>query len=413
LLSYKYLVYLNRLPNLPSLCLSGICILYSCSSAHKKKADDIETVQITKVHYENSINVPGILETSRSVSYTCPISGFDIQITYLIKEGLYVKKGDTLIKLECSDLAAKYNDAVKKTELAQSEYEKNQAQQEMEISLLQSQIKTNEASTQIAMLDSTKLVFLSKSERKITELRLEKALIEKEKLRRQLEFQQIINKSALKSLQSKIQQQEQNMKQAGEKLDRLTIVADTTGIVQYEDLRTTGKKIKSGDIVWGNMPILKLVDISKFQVRLLVNETQYQSIQNGQKVEMGIDAIKKTTFTGKILQKKPSGQPLQPNSTVKQFEILASIDTILPLAQPGISVTCKVFLAELKDTVAIPIVSVFDDDSAKIVYVRKENKFEKRKVTTGATSDKYIVINKGLQPKEQISLSIPPDYLVK
>lgn len=385
----------------------------SCLSGHKKVADDINTFTVTKSLYENSINATGMLETSRSVSYTCPLNGYDIQIIYLTEEGRRVHKGDTLIKLECAILSTAYNEALVNLERAQSDYGKAQAQQEMESNLLQSQIKTNEASTRIAMLDSSKLAFLSEAEQKITGLKLQKILIERDKLKRRLDFMKQINKSALSALQSKIARQEWNLKNAEDKLKKLNVISDTSGIVQYENLMTTGKKIKSGDIIWGNMPILKLVDLSDFQVRLFVNESQYQSIQNGQRVEMELDAVKKKILNGKILQKKPSGKPVQENSNVKQFEVLASVESVPSFVQPGVSVNCKVFLMELKDTVAIPLMSVFDEDSLKVVYVRDHDKFKKREITTGAISDKYVIVNKGLKPHEIISLIIPPDNLLK
>lgn len=391
-----------------------VCIgTYSCSSTHKKVADEINTFVVAKSHFENSLNVPGILETNKSVSYTCPVSGFDIQITWLVPEGSYVHKGDTIIKLQCTELSTRFDDAGRNLDMAASDLERARAQLDNEMSLLQAQIKTNDAQTKIAMLDSTKLGFMSESDRRITELKLEKVLIEKEKLKRKLTARKEINKSTLRSLQSKIMRQERNLKQAEDKLNKLTVVSDTSGVVLYENLMTTWKKIKAGDIIWGSMPILKLVDVTSYQVRLVVNESQYQSIQVGNRAEMVLDAVKKKTFNGKITIKKPTGKPMARNSTVKQFEIVASVDSLPPNMQPGITVNCKVLLMELKDTIAIPIVTVFDEDSSKIVYVRNNDKFQKRKITTSLSSDKFIIVSKGLKPKELISLNVPPDYLLK
>jgi len=297
--------------------------------------------------------------------------------------------------------------------VARSNYEKAKAQQELESSLLQSQIQTNDASTKIAMLDSSKLAFLSPANRRITELKLEKAMIEKNKLVRRLEFMKKINNSALRALQTRIQIQERNMQTEGTNIEKLIIISDTSGIVRYDNNMITGKKIKPGDIIWGSLPILKLVDLSEFQVRLFVNENQYQNIQKDLKTEMVIDAYQNIKLKGKITQKKPSGKPVRENSNVKVFEIVTSIDSLPVSLQPGVSVTCKVYLNTLKDTITIPLMSVFEKDSLKVVYVRHQGKIQRRTITTSLLSDKFIVVTNGLKPKDQILLTEPPEYLLK
>lgn len=387
-------------------------ILLSCSNGKKRDINSFQTFTVKRGTFVNSITVSGTLETSRSISFGCPIGGYDLQITYLVPEGSLVRRGDTLCKLECTLLETQYNDAVSNVDLAESNFEKAQAQQLLESSLLESQIKTNEASTKIAMLDSSKLAFLSPANRRIAELRIEQALIEKQKLARKLDFMKKINKSALQALQVKIRREENNMKIIGDKLNKLMMVSDTSGIVQY-DRRWGGPKVKEGDVIWQGMNVLKLVDLSDFQVRLLVNESQFQCIQKDQAVEMTIDSYKHSRFKGKIVQKKPAGRPIRDKSNVKVFEVVASVDTIDLSFQPGVSVTCKVFLTSLKDTISVPIMSVFEQDSLKVVYVRNNNKFRKQVITISELSDKFIIVTKGLKLNEQILLTEPPAYLLQ
>jgi HlyD family secretion protein len=394
---------------------SGLIILLSlsCSSSNQKKVNSLQAYTVKKNDFINTMTVSGVLETSRSISVTCPVRGYDLNIDWIIEEGTIAHKGDTLCKLECADLETRYNEAMKNANVARSNYEKAKAQQELESSLLQSQIQTNDASTKIAMLDSSKLAFLSPANRRITELKLEKAMIEKNKLVRRLEFMKKINNSALRALQTRIQIQERNMQTEGTNIEKLIIISDTSGIVRYDNNMITGKKIKPGDIIWGSLPILKLVDLSEFQVRLFVNENQYQNIQKDLKTEMVIDAYQNIKLKGKITQKKPSGKPVRENSNVKVFEIVTSIDSLPVSLQPGVSVTCKVYLNTLKDTITIPLMSVFEKDSLKVVYVRHQGKIQRRTITTSLLSDKFIVVTNGLKPKDQILLTEPPEYLLK
>jgi multidrug efflux pump subunit AcrA (membrane-fusion protein) len=73
------------------------------------------------------------------------------------------------------------------------------------------------------------------------------------------------------------------------------------------------------------------------------------------------------------------------------------------------SAQCEVILQEVKDTLVIPQIAVFDLDSSKIVYVKAANGVEMRKVRTAESSPREIVISSGLQQGEVISLSQPAD----
>jgi HlyD family secretion protein len=408
-----------KLPN--AACHISIWVLFllvtllasSCLSSDKKTPDSFEAYTVRKIDFVNSLTVAGTLETSRSISKGCPVQGYDILINWLVDEGTMIAKGDTICKMSCADLETKYDAASNNADIARSALEKTKAQQALETSLLQSQIKTNKASTLIAMLDSAKLSFMSPSSRRIAELNMELALIEQKKLARRSENMKGINKLALRSLQTKVQIQEREMKRLHDYLDKLMMVSDTNGVVQHEIWWYTGKKLKAGDVIWNRTPILRLVDMSDFQVRLLVNENQFQSIQKDQKVEMSVDGYSNIKFTGKIIQKMPSGRPITENSKVKLFEIVASADSAPSSLKPGVNVTCKVILSMLKDTIAVPLMSVFEQDSLKVVYVRQKKTVAKRIITTSLLSDKYIVVTKGLKLNDQVLLTIPPDYLLK
>jgi hypothetical protein len=349
------------------------------------------------------------------INYNCPVRGYDITIGDLAPEGAIVHKSDTICRLVCSEIENKYLDAVKNFDLAKSEFEKTKAQQELESKILESQIKSIEASTSIAMLDSSRLEFYTPSKRKISELTLEKAQIERKKYKRKIDYMKRINAAVLSKLKLRIQQQENNVKRYSEQMAKLKIVADTTGIVQYANTWSTGAKAKIGDVVWGASPILNVLDVTSLQVKLLVNESNFKQIQKDNRVDIVIDAGDSTVYKGKIISKSPGGKTYTNNkdSKIKYFEILSTIEPTPHNIQAGVSVTCKVYLNEFRDTIAIPIMSVFEHDSSKIVYVRDKNKCRRRVVKTGPASEKEIIITHGLKPNDKIILTEPPESLLQ
>jgi len=383
----------------------------SCSLRSKTEA--LQKLTVKKSNFVHSITVLGYLEASRMITLPCPIQGQDLRITDMVLEGSFVRKGDTLCRLQCSELENQYKDALKNYDIEKSNYDKVFSQQDMESKVLESQIKTIEASVNISMLDSTRQQFYTPALQKITNLKIKKSLIEKDKILNKKEFAKRINTSILNTCQLKIQQQDNAAKRAKAQLDKLFLVADTCGIIEYANLWSSGNKAKIGDVVWDRMPILKLTDISELQVKMLVSENQFKLIQKDQKIKFTIDIIANKSFEGKVLSKLPQGRPVMENSSVKYFEVIASIKSSLNNVPPGVNVNCRIYLDSIQNTITVPIISVFDRDSNKIVYLLEKNKIKQQVVKTGQSDEKVTVITSGLKPNNQILLSRPPDNLLQ
>ena len=88
---------------------------------------------------------------------------------------------------------------------------------------------------------------------------------------------------------------------------------------------------------------------------------------------------------------------------------MTAVDSALSIPTPGMSARCTVILNQLKDTLVIPQIAVFDHDSTKVVYIQKEKGFERRQVTIGLSSPKEAVVVAGIHPGEIVSLMLPDD----
>jgi hypothetical protein len=166
--------------------------------------------------------------------------------------------------------------------------------------------------------------------------------------------------------------------------------------------------------VWGIRPIVSIINVSSLQIKLLVSEAHFKLIQKDQPLEIRIDAGDTILYRGKILSKSPGGKPPAGmwDSKVKFFEVFSTIEPLPKNIQPGVSVSCKIFINEYNDTIAIPIMSVFEKDSNKIVYVKEATKCRVKIVKTGPASEKEIIIIKGLKPNDKIALKEPPEHLL-
>lgn len=390
------------------LLLTGL--IYSCSQGGE--FESIVTSQLERKDYLDMVTVTGTLDAIQTHSYGCPGIWEDVTIIYLIPEGSMVSPGDTLCLLKAPEVENQYLQAVNELESAQAEYNKSAADLTLQYLVLESQVRNIEATTEISRLDSVQMEFTSPSSRKIIELELQKAELEKDITLKKLNFLKQINESELQKMELKIKQCENRLEQAESKLNKLAVTSTVEGCVIYEKLWTSGIKVREGDITWGNMPLVKIPDLESMQVKLVVSESDYKRLAKEQTMEIRVDAFPEIKLSGKVKSKAPVGRPVKEKSTVKVFDVTASLDSASLSFKPGLGVTCQVLVQSIPDTVVVPMVSIFDEDSTKVVFVAEKMKFFRREVSVANYNNKEAIVKTGLSGTETVALMKPPESLI-
>ena len=384
-------------------------LLLSCSSNDNK---DISTYAVSHKDFENILTVDGYVEPIRSTTLSCPrfVDGI---IQFIIEDGTYVEEGDVVCRIEFQDLQNEYDQLLVDLENAEARLNTTKADLNMQYTMLEAQVRNNEADTKIAQLDSLQLTYSPENQRKIKEFQLEKTIIEKTKYQNKLKTLAVIQQSEIKKMELEIQRLANRVTSTKEQLDGLTLKAPKKGLATRAIYRVTNAKLQIGDNVWGNMPIIIIPEMDEVKIKIMAPERDYKYIGIGDSVQYTFDAMPENTAWGRILSKAPVGQPMRNNSKVKFFEIESSVDSMLSLPEPGFTVNCHISLKLIKDTIVVPQIAIFDEDSIKVVYVKKDNKFEMRQILTGISSPKEAIVSNGLKGNEIISLSRPKSSLVK
>ena len=387
-----------------------VLLFYSCNPGNK---ETISTYNIVTTNFENTVTIDGVAEPVRSTNLVCP-RNVDAIITFLIDDGTWVNEGDVVCILEDNERKTTHDNLVIQLETAEAELSKVKADLQMQYALLEAQVKNNEADTEIAHLDSLQLQFATPTQRRIKELELERALIEKDKFEKKLHALNIINQSEVRKLELNIQQMTNRLASAKEILDGLTIRAPRKGLAVVATSRMMwGAKLKVGDNVWGNMTIVTIPDATEMKVKMMASETDFRQINENDSVSFAFDAMPDNIAHGKIIKKLPVGQPHKRDSKVKFFEVEASVDSALQLPESGLTANCRVFIKHVPDTIVIPQIAIFEEDSIRVVYVQRNKKFEMRQIATGLSSSKESIVSDGLKPGEVIALIKPPSAMVK
>jgi multidrug efflux pump subunit AcrA (membrane-fusion protein) len=392
---------------------SGLIVLLILFSACRpEEGKDISTYTVSRTNFENTLFVDGFVEPVRSANATCPpyIEGV---VAYLVEDGVMVNEGDTVCVVEVQELQTNYDQMLIDLENSKAGLNRIKADLSSQYALLEAQVRNNEAETSIARLDSLQLKYSTANQAKIKELELARVTIEKERYEKKLQALSIIQQSEIRRRELEIQQFVNRIESVKSQLDALTVKAPKSGLATRAVYRMTGKKLQVGDPVWHLMPLVVIPDLSEMKVKIKSPEVDYKYINTGDSIIYTFDAMPDNTAWGKITTKSPVGQQYKEGSKVKFFDIEASIDSTQVMPSPGFTVNCRIFLQQVKDTLVVPQVAIFEVDSMKVVYVKNKKGYEMRQVSTGLTSSKEAIITSGLLDNEVVSLSKPQSSLVK
>lgn len=406
-----------------SLFSAILVLILSCTG---KKHNNLITFQLTKRDFIEKIIVPGTIQAVVNYPVVPPRSMFgQMTIVRLAADGAHVRKGDTICVLNLPELESMHQEIKTSIETLEAELKKTEADNRLNIALLEAQLATSEAQLKISSLDSLKMKFAQGPQKRLLELEIKKALVEKQKTEKKLAATRSIGETGIRTMNARILQEKARVQSMEEQLNSMIILAQRDGIVTRTEtpkfwimgpqgLGTLGGPIKEGSVLYFGTPVLQFPDLSKMQVSAEVEEADFKKIEKGQVVDITVDAAKGLITTGKVNRKSLLSRTTErySDSKVKLYEIIIDIDSCHSRITPGLSADCEITLQQAKDTLFVPTLALFEKDSAKVIYVLKNDKFIPVKVTTGLSGSSYTIITGGLKGNETIALSQPPNSLI-
>lgn len=397
-----------------------ILVIFSILSSCNRKAPLIVTFNLKPTRFIETIEVTGTVQAVSNNAISTPRVYSGLKVAYLAKDGDFVKKGDTICIIDAPDIMKTFEQLNIDLKKMEGEKRSIEAENAMQLSILEAQAATNNAQMQITMLDSIQLKFAPPVKQRLLSLEMEKVQIEKKKIEKKLASQKIIDNSELSQIGSRIMMQNNQIQMFKAQINSLKIIAPSDGYVMHVENptfyfgsgSTIGGKIEEGSLVFQGMALLQIPDISKMQVSVEVSEADYKRINNNQKVLIEVESASNLKTTGKVARKSLANKNKEEKSLIKTYEVIVSVDSCHLKMKPGISASCKIFINDLRDSIVIPAAALFTKDSTKIVYVSEQEKFIPVAVETGLSNSSEIIVSKGLRGHETIALIEPPKNLI-
>ena len=148
------------------------------------------------------------------------------------------------------------------------------------------------------------------------------------------------------------------------------MISPGSGIAILKDNWMTSQKWQAGDQPYSGTTLIELPDLNEMMAEVKINEVDIAKITPGLKVEIKPDAYSDTIFTGKVIAIANLAQNKDSKSKIKIFPVQIFINNKTVSLLPGLTVSCKIKINELKGVLYVPVEVIFKEQGNEFVYVK-------------------------------------------
>ncbi|MDD4646402.1 MAG: HlyD family efflux transporter periplasmic adaptor subunit [Bacteroidales bacterium] len=388
-----------------------ILLLLICLTAcNGKKASDVQTTLVKKGVFSAELTEEGTVKATNSIAITTPAISYrygGLKITSLIEDGKEVQQGDTVMVFDPSEIKKAIINSEQQLEIAKAELDKLVATQQSEIDDLEADLEITRISQEISKINFEQAVFESEVTKKEINLKLETANISLARAKEQIENKKKIHQQEQIQKKLAIKQLSVTLEDANKFVNSLYVISPARGIAIIKENWMTNQKWQVGDQPYSGTTIIDLPDLSEMLAEVKINEVDVSKVVPGLKVMIKADAYSDTTYVGHIVTVANLAQNKDTKTKIKIFPIQIKIDGTNPKLLPGLTVSCKILVNEIKDVIYIPVEAIFKADGVEFVYVKSGSGFKRRDIKIGSTNTDFVIITEGLSEKDEIALTDP------
>jgi RND family efflux transporter, MFP subunit len=396
----------------------GLVVLWIAVSiiwSKREKPIPVTTERAIRKTIMQTVSATGKVQPETEVKISPEVAGEIIELP--VEDGKAVMKGDLLVKIKPDSYKALLE------------------QQEAAIS-----------SAKATNLQQKATMFKAEHDFKRAEDLFNKKLISEQEFNAaQAAFD--VAKNTFESSLHEIERAQAGSSQARDQLSKTTIYSPIDGTVTVLNSKLGERLVATGQFV--GTEVMRVADLSHMEARVDVNENDIVNVKVGDKAEVKIDAYGDRKFHGTVYQIGNTGKTTGAGTQeeVTNFEVKVRIEDHDVVLKPALSCTAEIQTNQVKDVVAVPMqaVTIRTGDSnlspeeiekkkkkvaqrdkgdnnaefvneraekaaqkeereklAKVVFLKKGNKAQVVKVTTGISDDTYTEVKSGIQPGDEV-----------
>lgn len=206
--------------------------------------------------------------------------------------------------------------------------------------------------------------------------------------------------------QAQLERAAATVRNAQTQMNYTTVVAPRAGVVvkkyvEKGSIVTAGRSSFSG--TGSGVTIVDIADTTRMMVQVGVDETDIAQIEEGQDVDITVEAYPDEIFSGKVTKIAPQSVTEQNVTTIP---VTVEVDIPDQRLKPGMNATCEFITGRADDVLMVPSEAVNESDNGSTVMVLSHGKQITRKVEIGLIGSESTEIKSGLKKGEKVITSV-------
>jgi len=392
-----------------------------------------------------TVTEDGNLESASNVDVKCQVLGGST-ILWIVPDGSTVKKGDEIVRLDAATIEDQVNTqkiAFEKAQAARIQAEKEHSAakisvQEYAEGTYLKELKTLQAAVTVAQenmnsakntLDHTirlaRKGYVTSLQRESQEFAVQRAQLDLdaavmavdvlEKFTRAKTLEDLTSKEAtaeakMRSELASLTLEDSKLKRLESQVANSVIVAPADGMVVFANDMNRGRgggqqgaAVEEGAAVRERQTLVRLPDLSKMQVKVIVHESKVDLLKPGMPAKIKIQGREFQGAVTSVANQPESGSWF--GSNVKEYAAIVRIEGQHAGLKPGMTAEVEIEVANLKDVISVPVIAVVERGGKFYCWVRRGGTPKPVEVMIGASNTTKIEIKDGLVEGDQVLLN--------
>lgn len=381
---------------------------YFLQPSTEEQQEEIK-LKVVRKTFKIEVTATGELAAKRSVKIRAPqgmraAGVFETTLSDIISEGTVVEEGAYVASLDRTELAGKMSNLRTEIEKVQTQLEQARIDTAIELRGIRDQLANLGFSKKEKRLAVEQSQYEPQSVIRQAELDLERTERDYKQLIKKYELKQQQAIAKIQEIDALLRQNQRQMKVYSDLSNEFRISAPKSGMVIYA--RTwRGKKEPGSRISAWDPVVAELPDLSDMISKTYVNEVDISRVQEGQDVDLKVDAFPDRQYTGKVIKVANIGEQLS-GYDAKVFEVVVQVNESDSILRPAMTTSNTILTGAYEDQFAVPL-EALHRDSVTYVYKDGGTGILRQEIITGLSNADEMIVEHGLSEGDIIYLVEP------
>ena len=248
--------------------------------------------------------------------------------------------------------------------------------------------------------------------------RLEAAVREAEReldrVKLQASARLVDDEASVRTSTAKLELEVEKLAKMRQQVAKAKLYAPEEGMVVYartESRRGDGDLIQEGTSVRERQEIMTIPRAGGMMAEVSLHESVLKKVKVGQSCKITVDAFPGATLHGTVdfVALLPDKGSWWANPNQRVFRALVSLSDSNEELRPGMSCSVEIVVAEIEDTIYMPLQAAFQRDGETICFV-DGNPIP---ISLGQSNEQLVEVLEGVKPGDIVSLSPPVGFLTE